>query len=78
MGPAGEVENARDIGRLSEAVRSLQVTVLELNAAVDNLALSLAEVKGGWRVVMWLAGAAAGLGTAIGAWIAHITGKPLS
>lgn len=60
-----------DIGRLSEAVRLLQGAVEDLGSEVKSIKTTIDEAKGGWRVLMLLGGASAGVGAAFGAWFQH-------
>lgn len=70
-----DLETQRDIGRLSEAVRALQASVLTLQGQVDSVQTTLAEAKGGWRTLVWLGGAAGASGAAVGAFLHSLMGK---
>lgn len=58
-----------DIGRLSEAVRLLQIAVEDLDKEVKIMSRTISEAQGGWRVLMLIGGSAAGLGAALGSWL---------
>jgi hypothetical protein len=62
----------RDIGRLEGEVQVLARTVdrlseklEETNRHVSAINNTLAEAKGGWRMLVWLAGASGSLGAAL-------------
>jgi predicted RNase H-like nuclease (RuvC/YqgF family) len=62
----------RDIGRLEGEVQALARTVdrlseklEETNRHVSAINNTLAEAKGGWRMLVWLAGASGSIGAAL-------------
>jgi hypothetical protein len=62
----------RDIGRLEGEVKSLVRTVEQLtekleetNEKVGEISTTLAEARGGWRTLVWLAGASGAVGAAL-------------
>jgi hypothetical protein len=62
----------RDIGRLEGEVQVLARTVdrlseklEETNRHVSAINNTLAEAKGGWRMLVWLAGASGSIGAAL-------------
>lgn len=59
----------RTLGRLEQIAidQSTRITKLELGQA--EIAKTLQEAKGGWRVLMFIAGAAGGVGAAITAFL---------
>jgi archaellum component FlaC len=56
--------NERDIGALTEAVNTLKTVVDDLRKDVVELNITVAQVKGGWKVI---SGVSALSGGAIGA-----------
>lgn len=58
-----------DIGRLSEAVRLLQMAVEDLDREVRQMNATINEARGGWRILLLLGGSAAGLGAVLGSWL---------
>lgn len=64
--------NPREFGQLEGAVKALTskmgdlaTDVEELSKKVDNLTTLITEAKGGWRALMWVAGASATAGGAV-------------
>jgi hypothetical protein len=62
----------RDIGRLEGEVQALARTVDRLSDKLDEtnrhvsaINNTLAEAKGGWRMLVWLAGASGSIGAAL-------------
>lgn len=62
----------REFGQLEGAVKALDskmgelaADVVALSEKVDTLTTLLTEAKGGWRALMWVAGASATLGGAV-------------
>ena len=63
-----------DIGRLTEAVRLLQIAVGDLDKEVRNMNQTISEARGGWRILMLLGGSAAGIGAVLGTWLHSLIG----
>lgn len=68
----------RDIGRLEGEVKALARTVDQLsekfeetNRHVSAINSTLAEAKGGWQTLVWLAGVSGSVGAAI-TWLASL------
>lgn len=70
MAPGNNTDH--DIGRLSEAVRLLQLAVEELDRRVGDMNTTISEAKGGWRILLLLGGSAAGIGALLGSWWTHM------
>lgn len=62
-----------DIREIKEA---LKVHTASVDARLTKIESTLSEARGGWRVIMWIGGAGAALGTAFGAALVKLT--PLS
>ena len=67
-----EADVQRDLGRLEAQVASLGNAVAHLTNKIDALDAKLGEVdrtlseaKGGWRTLLWIAGAAGSIGSAL-------------
>ena len=63
-----------DIGRLTEAVRLLQIAVGDLDREVRRMNQTISEARGGWRILMLLGGSAAGIGAVLGTWLHSLIG----
>ena len=73
----------RDIGRLEGEVQVLARTVdrlseklEETNRHVSAISNTLAEAKGGWRMLVWLAGASGSIGAALSYLASLLTLRP--
>lgn len=62
----------RDIGRMEAEIKNLNITVGALTTSVAALTSetrqikeTMAEARGGWRTLVWLAGASGALGSAL-------------
>jgi hypothetical protein len=55
----------RDFGALEAKVEELEKKVDEMGQKLDQILLTLNEAKGGWRMLMGVAGAAAAGATAL-------------
>lgn len=71
-GRMSEQIDPRDFGRMEGAVEALSSKmgaltdeVDSLNKKVDNLTALITEARGGWRALMWVAGASATAGGAV-------------
>lgn len=71
--------NPRDFGRLESEVESLKelvraqtAAIAALNAQMATLNAMLSEARGGWRTLVWIGGAAASVGGAVGWVLSHI------
>ena len=75
-------QNAVDIARLQENVKHLTdcmdkmaKTIERLSAEVETISQTLTEAKGGWRVLMFIGGAAGSVGALLSWAFSHITVK---
>lgn len=75
----GSTIDPRDFGRLesevealSDLVRSQTTAMANMSARLDTMNATLSEARGGWKTLMLIGGAAAGLGSAISWALAHI------
>lgn len=73
----------RDIGRLEGEVKALARTVDQLsekleetNRHVSAIGSTLAEAKGGWRTLVWLAGVSSSVGAALSYLVSLFTLRP--
>ena len=73
----------RDIGRLEGEVKALARTVDQLsgkleetNRHVSAINSTLAEAKGGWRTLIWLAGVSGSVGAALSYLASLLTLRP--
>jgi hypothetical protein len=74
----------RDIGRLEGEVKALARTVDQLsekleetNRHVSAISSTLAEAKGGWRTLVWLAGVSGSVGAALSYLASFFTVRPV-
>jgi hypothetical protein len=79
----GEAMIERDIGRLEGEVQALARSVYqfsekleETNRHVSAINTTLAEAKGGWRMLVWLAGASGSIGAALSYLASLLTLRP--
>lgn len=75
--------NPQEFGRMKAEIEGLrrdtdkQTHMLEgLTKTVDSMAGQMAEVRGGWKVLMFLGGSAGALGAGLGAWATQILSGP--
>lgn len=75
-------EDSVQIARLEERMRSMDAdlkaqteALTALQEQMSQVLEKLNEAKGGWRLLMWLGGAAATLGAALSWAASHITVK---
>lgn len=66
----------RDFGRLEQQVESLTEQLQEVRNTLDQISQTLSEARGGWRTLMVLGGAAAGIGSALTWALSHIKFTP--
>jgi glycerate kinase len=59
----------RTLGRLEQLAIDQNTRIIKLEMGQDDIKRTLQEAKGGWRVLMFIAGAAGGLGAAITAFL---------
>lgn len=52
----------RDLGRLEAQVASIAKTLDQLDRDVKQISTTLAEARGGWRMMMLISGASATIG----------------
>ena len=52
----------RDLGRMEAQLAILTATVAAQAAELVKINVTLSEARGGWRTLMWVAGASAALG----------------
>lgn len=55
----------RDIGKMEAEIKSLTDAVRGLSTDVREIRQTLAEARGGWRTLVWIAGASGAVGAAL-------------
>ena len=60
---------SRDMGRHDAQIETLAAKMDRMEQKIDQIETTLSEAKGGWRVIMWVAGASGAAGAAV-SWIA--------
>lgn len=64
-----EMDLQRTLGRLEQIAIDQSARITKLETGQAEIARTLQEAKGGWRTLMWIAGAAGGVGAAITAFL---------
>ena len=59
----------RTLGRLEQIAIDQSSRITKLEAGQEDIKRTLQEARGGWRTLMWIAGAAGGVGAAISAFL---------
>lgn len=72
-------QNAVDIAVLQQQVRNINEQMAKMDKTLDTItgkldevSITLTEARGGWRTLMWLGGAAAGVGSALTWVMTHV------
>jgi hypothetical protein len=60
------------IARLEAQFAFMRETLLKMDERLEAMEQQLAEARGGWRTLMWLGGAAAGLGSVVTWAMSHV------
>jgi hypothetical protein len=60
------------IARLEAQFAFMRETLMKMDERLEVMERQLAEAKGGWRTLMWLGGAAAGLGSVVTWALSHV------
>lgn len=66
----------QEFGALKNEVASLRRDLEDINETLKQVNATLQEARGGWRTLMWLAGAAASLGAAASWMLSHMRFVP--
>jgi hypothetical protein len=62
-----------NIARLENEISHLQRSMQSMSKQLDEIQAMLAEARGGWKAMMWMAGAAASAGALISWAITNLT-----
>ncbi len=72
-------QHAVDIAVLQQQMRTVNDQITRMSTALDTLTakleevnITLTEARGGWRTLMWLGGAASGVGAAFTWVMTHV------
>jgi hypothetical protein len=68
----GLTQDSLQIARLEAQFSFMRETLVKMDERLEVMERQLAEAKGGWRTLMWLGGAAAGLGGVVTWVLSHI------
>ena len=66
----------QEFGALKNEVASLRRDLEEFNQTLKAVNATLQEARGGWKTLMWMAGAAASLGAAASWVLSHVKFVP--
>lgn len=64
------------IGRLDERMKALEKDMSDVHKKLGQILETLNEARGGWRTLLWLGGAAAGLGGVFAWALQHLRWTP--
>jgi hypothetical protein len=66
-----EVSFEREFGSVQAEIKHLTHIVNNLNMKVEKISETLSEAKGGWRTLMWVAGASSTVGGVVTYFLQH-------
>ena len=65
-------QDSLQIARLEERMQTMERDMLNMTRKLDEVLDALKEAKGGWRAMMWIAGAVASVAAAVTWGLQHI------